>query len=69
MLRIQELAAVEQDTTNRAARSALWLALVEAQRSGWPDVIDGLLPLLQIADARIREHEISEQCQIAGRAA
>lgn len=47
----------ETDTTARAVRAALWLALVEAQRAGWPDVIDALCPLLQRADERLRASE------------
>jgi hypothetical protein len=52
-----DLAVLEHDTASRATRAALFLAVLEAQRADWLDVVDGLAPLLQIADQRIRAED------------
>ena len=40
------------ETQAKACRTALWLALVQAQQLGWSDLIDELMVLLRDVDQR-----------------
>jgi hypothetical protein len=37
-----------------ACRAAIWIALVEAQRAGWTDVLERLYALHTLVDGRVR---------------
>jgi hypothetical protein len=57
---VNERRAIDLEQSARACEHALWIALLEAQRVPWPDLVDQIGLLHGIARDRRRDLETGE---------